>query len=178
MTGDIEDVVRRIVDQVLSRRPRERVATVSSYDPNRHAVKAQLQPEGVETGWIPISTAHVGENFGIAIGPQIGDQIVVGFHEGDIDSPYMIGRLHSDQERPPIAQAGEIVIQTKEGFIFKVTSSSASIVTGGLPLTIDAGGGEIHLTSSKLTHNGLNVGSTHTHGGITPGGADTDVPNP
>jgi hypothetical protein len=30
----------------------------------------------------------------------------------------------------------------------------------------------------KITHNGLDIGATHTHGGIVPGGADTAIPNP
>lgn len=39
-------------------------------------------------------------------------------------------------------------------------------------------GGSIALTSGGLlTHNGKNVGATHTHGGVVPGGGSTAVPN-
>ncbi|NTF67980.1 phage baseplate assembly protein V [Rhizobium rhizogenes] len=177
MTGNIEELVRRIVDQTLSRQANPQSAVVTSYDPNRHAVKATLQPQNVETGWMPIATAHVGNNFGLAIGPQEGDQIIVGFHEGDVDSPFMMGRLHSDQERPPVAQSGEIVLQSASGFVLKVSQSGAvSITTNGQPLTIDAGGGAITLTSATLTHNGHDIGSTHLHSGVVPGGGDTGPP--
>lgn len=37
--------------------------------------------------------------------------------------------------------------------------------------------GPVAVTSGTLTHNGVNVGSTHTHGGITPGGAQTNIPS-
>ncbi|OJY66453.1 phage baseplate assembly protein V [Rhizobium sp. 60-20] len=177
MTGDIEDLVRRIVDQHLSRQARERAATITAYDPNRHAVKAQLQPEGVETGWMPIGTAHVGNGFGIAIGPQIGDQIVVGFHDGDPEAPYMKARLHSDQERPPVAQAGEMVFQTAAGFILKADQSGAVTLTlNGQDFTIDAGGGNVHINSAGLFHNGKSVGDTHEHTDVTPGPSNTGPP--
>lgn len=47
-----------------------------------------------------------------------------------------------------------------DSFIFKGTWGT---------LTIDASG--IH-------HNGKNIGDTHTHGGVNPGGGNTAVPNP
>ncbi len=177
MSGDIEDLVRRVVDQHLSRLPRDRAATITAYDPHRHAVKAQLQPEQVETGWMPIGTAHVGNGFGIAIGPEIGDQIVVGFHEGDIEAPYMKARLHSDQERPPVAEAGEMVFQTASGVVIKADKDGAVTITlAGKNLTIDAGGGDVHINSAGLFHNSKSVGDTHIHGGVVPGGGDTGVP--
>jgi uncharacterized protein involved in type VI secretion and phage assembly len=173
----MEDVIRRIVDQTLSRRANTQVAVVSAYDPDRHAVKATLQPQGVETGWAPIATSHVGNGFGLAIGPQVGDQIIVGFHEGDIDSPFMMGRLHSDAERPPRAEAGEIVLQSSTGFVLKAgKDGTISVTSGGHTITINAGGGGIALTSATLTHNGKNIGDTHEHTGIVPGDALTGPP--
>ena len=37
-------------------------------------------------------------------------------------------------------------------------------------------GGAIKLYSTALTHNDVNISETHTHGGVMPGGARTDVP--
>jgi len=37
-------------------------------------------------------------------------------------------------------------------------------------------GGAMNITSSALTHNGKNIGNTHTHSGIQPGGGNTGVP--
>ena len=37
--------------------------------------------------------------------------------------------------------------------------------------------GSVSIEGPSLTHNGKNVGSTHTHGGIQPGGGSTAVPN-
>ena len=35
----------------------------------------------------------------------------------------------------------------------------------------------MHVTGADLTHNGTNVGDTHTHSGILPGPASTGTPN-
>lgn len=164
--SDLEDVVRRIVDQMLSRQARTRIGIVTSYDPNRHAAKVTLQPEGVESGWLPIVTGHVGNGFGVAIGLTPGDQVDVGYFENDPEAPRITGRIHSDQERPPVAQSGEIVVQTKNAVIKIDQSDNITITTSGT----------IALTSAHLTHNGVNIGSTHVHGGVTPGAGNTGVP--
>jgi hypothetical protein len=39
-----------------------------------------------------------------------------------------------------------------------------------------AGGQVLELSDAGLFHNGKNIGSTHTHGGVERGGANTDVP--
>jgi hypothetical protein len=37
--------------------------------------------------------------------------------------------------------------------------------------------GQLDITASKVTHNGSDIGATHTHGGVTAGSASTDVPD-
>lgn len=37
--------------------------------------------------------------------------------------------------------------------------------------------GTVAITGGALTHNGTNVGSTHTHSGVQPGGGNTGAPN-
>ena len=32
------------------------------------------------------------------------------------------------------------------------------------------------ITGGKVTHDGKNIGATHIHGGVVPGGGLTDVP--
>lgn len=54
---------------------------------------------------------------------------------------------------------------------------------GGIKLVTPANitlqaGGDVSIISNALLHNGVNVGATHTHGGVTAGGASTNVPNP
>ena len=52
-------------------------------------------------------------------------------------------------------------------------SQYIQFAAGGIKL---ATSGRVEITSSSLTHNGTNVGSTHTHGGVIPGGGSTGTP--
>jgi hypothetical protein len=58
----------------------------------------------------------------------------------------------------------------------KVTMSSDDMVltVGATSITLTAAG--VAIASTALTHNGTNVGDTHVHGGIIPGGGNTSVP--
>lgn len=56
---------------------------------------------------------------------------------------------------------------------------------GAATFSFDAGGfyfngpfGEFSMTAAGLFHNGKNIGDTHTHGGVDPGGGNTAGPNP
>jgi len=56
-----------------------------------------------------------------------------------------------------------------------VDAGGAVDVTAGGDISVDAT--NVAITSSTLKHNGVNVGSTHVHGGVFPGLANTSVPS-
>lgn len=123
-------------------RHHERHAMVTSYDAKRHLAKVMLQPEGQETGWLGIETGHVGNDYGIAIGLQggdgktTGDQVIVRFQEGDLESGKIVQRIHSEDEKPPTVQSGELVLWAK----FKKHKGNKSNI--GDETTADGAGGD------------------------------------
>ncbi len=54
---------------------RTRIGTVTSYDPNTYSAKVLLQPEGVEIGWLPITSAWSGNGWGLFSPPTSGDTV-------------------------------------------------------------------------------------------------------
>jgi hypothetical protein len=56
----------------------------------------------------------------------------------------------------------------------RMTEASIEISVGGISWVMTAGG--ITQTGGTLTHDGLNVGSTHRHGGVQSGAAQTSGP--
>lgn len=72
-----------------------------------------------------------------------------------------------------IVAAGSIS-QTAVGLMTFSAAGIGYTSTGGIPVTWSAAA--IALTSTTLTHNGKNVGSTHMHSGVTAGLANTGVP--
>lgn len=89
-----------------------------------------------------------------------------------------------------VAGNGNVVVNCKVATINADTSvtidTPETTVTGNLTVAkslamgSDGGNmtitGNVAITGASLTHNGKNVGSTHTHTGVTPGGSDTGAP--
>jgi uncharacterized protein involved in type VI secretion and phage assembly len=117
--GDLEKTVLGIIERWSAGRFSERHGLVTSYDPENHLAKVTFQPEGQESGWIPIETGHIGNGYGIVTGLQpgdgksTGDQVVVRFQENDFEGGKIVQRVHSDDQKPPTVQSGETMIWTR-----------------------------------------------------------------
>jgi hypothetical protein len=64
-------------------------------------------------------------------------------------------------------------VEATVGGTTDVTSAGNLSVTAPV-ITLN---GVVNVIGASLTHNGVNVGSTHVHDGVTAGSADTDVPH-
>lgn len=176
--------------QGLLAKPKFGLAT--SWDPDNHLVKVMLQPEEIETGWMPLEVTQAGAGWGVYAAPQIGDQAVIHFHEGDKEHGWCTGFLPNDVDKPPHVPAGEIHLIHKTGqFVKLLTDGSISLSTGsGGSIasvlmkpdgTIASTGawthtGTLHVTDDVTLDKALNVagavsfaGSSVTHGGINIG---------
>ncbi|MBV8049005.1 MAG: phage baseplate assembly protein V [Paludibacterium sp.] len=111
----------------------ERLGTLTSYDPANHAVKVLIQPEGFETGWIRLAAPAVGRGWGILAGPQIGDEVAVGFENGDMNGGVVLARLFNDSNPPPSVPSGEFWLLHQSGSLLKFHND------GSVELTAAAG---------------------------------------
>lgn len=132
MSDALTNLIRREVMRAMQQYARSRVGTVSSYDPEKHAVKVKMQPEGHETDWMPIGSHHIGNGFGVMVAPKVGEQVEIGFQEGDPESPRVIGRLFSKKDKPPRVEAGEVLVKHESGSsIFIDKSGNVHIKSSG-----------------------------------------------
>ena len=115
MHSDLVNMIHAEVERQLAARYQKRVVYVTSYDPERHAFKGAVQPGGQETGWIPIEAQHVGNGFGVLNAPIVGDCYEVTFQEGDLETGRGASRLHSDEDKPPRIEAGEMLLKHQSG---------------------------------------------------------------
>lgn len=106
-----------------------RKGTVTSYDAKAHAVKLKLRPTGIETGWIPVGTQSVGDGYGLAIGPVVGDLMTIEFDNGDPNSPIATHRLFSKKAKPPQVESGEVVIISKFKHSVKMTKDGKTAIS-------------------------------------------------
>ncbi|MEQ1694787.1 MAG: phage baseplate assembly protein V [Hyphomicrobiaceae bacterium] len=121
---------------------RSRVGKVTSYDPENYSVKVKLEPEGNESGWIPLSAESVGSGFGSYSAPRIGDQVEVTYQEGDSESGRVTSRIPSKKNfKPPRVEEGETLYKHKDGATIKLDKDGNLITSqGGTTSKIDKNG--------------------------------------
>lgn len=57
--------------------------------------------DDTESDWVKIATFMAGDQFGGFFLPEVGDEVLVAFEQGDINYPYVIGSLWNAEDRPP-----------------------------------------------------------------------------
>lgn len=103
-----------------------RFGTVTSYDEATHTIKAMLEPEGVETGWLPILVLMSGQGWGVYAAPAQGDQALLIFAEGDALVGVCAGFIPNDEDVPPKVPAGQIWLEHQDGHFIHLTPEGIS----------------------------------------------------
>lgn len=112
----VMSLVRREVVRTMRKYHKPpRNALVSSYDKQKYAIKVQFQPEGTESGWIPLTSTAVGNKFGIQEAPNIKDQVQIIDQEGEHKVGHVITRHFSTLDQPNPIEAGEYLKVHKTG---------------------------------------------------------------
>lgn len=60
----------------------------------------ELQDPDLMTPWIRIAQAYGGDSKGCYIIPEIGEEVMVGFENGNAEKPYVIGTLYHGEQKP------------------------------------------------------------------------------
>lgn len=157
---------------------RPRLGEVTSYDQDTYSAKVKLQPEGIETGFLPIMSQAVANGWGVQFGPRQGDQAVVIFQEGDSENGVVIGFLFSDEDRPQKVPAGELWLTGQGDTYIRLTQDGLRSkgdwehegdfkATGTITGEEDVVAGDTAIS-----------GKSHTHSGVTPGPGVSGAPVP
>lgn len=132
-------------------------------------------PHGIVHG-LPCARIQ-GGGAGIAVDPVVGDIGAAVFASRDISAAI--------QNRAPSQPGSLRRYDMADGMYFgtllggpltdyiRIQSGAIALSTTGT-MTINAN--SIAITSNSLTHNGKNIGATHTHSGVTTGGGTTGAP--
>ena len=103
---------------------------------------------------------------------EIGDEVVVGFVDGALDYPIILGALHSDIDKPPEGfdatstnNTRGLVSRAKSKLVFDDTQGATSIMlksAGGMELVLDDKGKKLVIkfdksTSIELSAQGVTV---------------------
>lgn len=191
MRNEFLQLAKRVAD--LERRVSSglQYGTVSSVDPAAGTVRIVLAsgPAGdVISG--PIPYAQTAGAVKIHSPPSEGQQMMVMSPGGDIRQAIAMPMTFSNAEASPGA-AGDTHVLTFGDLVMTMQGGSLILAIGGMTAAFDGaqviftvGGVATTISASgfsvdggQVRHNGTDIGSTHTHGGVNRGDSNTNAPN-
>lgn len=128
------------------------------------------------SGWARVVQTGAGKDRGTVILPEVGDEVLVGFEQGDFDAPYVLGGLHNGKDpvpklstEPVDGGSGEIAVRgfvSRAGHRMEFVETDGIIIATGdgkLVVKLDKKNQMIELTSAKgvtiKADNGVRVDS-------------------
>ena len=151
LLSTIRQVVQAEVARLFAaREPAKRYGNIEVYDPKKHAARVIIQPEGVLSNWIPVSSEWIGNGYGVLAPLGKGDQVEIHWPEGGINEASITRRLYDQRNPPPQqaqnAQQGEYYIVDKAGSVLAMTQNGTMSIAGKVEL--DLSGATIKLTAT------------------------------
>ena len=123
-------------------------------------IKVKLPALSDEIGhWTRVATLMAGKERGSFFLPEVDDEVLVAFEQGDIARPYIIGALWNGQDKPPDVNADGKnnlrFIKSRSGHIVRLDDTDGKekieIIdkSGGNSVTFDAASNTITIKSAK-----------------------------
>jgi phage baseplate assembly protein V len=119
--------------------------------------------------WARISQLYAGGGYGSVFVPEVGDEVLVAFFQGDMRQPYVLGGLYNGKKKPPTAHDGgrdQKIIRTRAGhqILFDDQAKEITISTASGAKVVLADSGEITLEAETVT---VKAGGVDLGGGST-----------
>ena len=170
----LASVMRREAEIVASQRATTKIGIVSGIHKSKHAAKVMIQPEGVESGWLPVGTVAIGKGWGLHCLPSLGDQVVVHFVDGDLASGVIGMRVFSLADAPAPSESGEFQLIHQSGSYLKFLANGMVLMKSAAAMTIESAA-SLTLKGGSVTIEGpLGVsGNVSVTGNITATGTIT-----
>jgi uncharacterized protein involved in type VI secretion and phage assembly len=137
---------------------------VDAEDPEglgRVTVRFLSRPGDAESFWAPILRPLASGGFGFWFPPVVGDVVLVGFEDGMVERPYVLGAIYTGDNQPPSTELQERTIRTESGhtLTFDDRRGSEAIKiedANGNVVTMEAAGVTIE-SQSDLTLKAVNI---------------------
>jgi len=101
-----------------------------------------------ESYWARLSTPMAGDDRGLVLIPEVGDEVLVAFEREDLRFPYILGGLWNGQDKPPIAnddgKNDKRILQSRKKHYLLFNDGSTGVVElrheKGRKITLDDNG--------------------------------------
>jgi uncharacterized protein involved in type VI secretion and phage assembly len=138
----------------------------------RVRVKYPVLGEGVESWWARVASMGAGQERGALMLPVVGDEVVVGFEQGDVRRPYVLGALWNGQAKPGTdlpQQDGSYVLRSDHRVALSAKDDVS--IDGGRDLIIETDGKVTQTARGDVAVEGQRV-SVKANGTLTVEGQD------
>ncbi|WP_428375204.1 phage baseplate assembly protein V [Lichenicoccus sp.] len=152
-----------------------RYGIVTSVDPTNHAVKVSIEPDGVETGWIPDGALAAG-SLRIACPSEVGTQVLLSAVEGDAEHPVVVARLFDTAATAPVSPATSQPVQPGEIGFFLSGGTYLHLTQAGLFVGGDITVAGTLTASGDIVSGGISL-QHHVHDGVQTGEGRSGPPN-
>lgn len=147
----------------------EQSATVTDNDNPQGMIKVQFpwqKKKGLKTPWLRVITPYAGKGKGMHIIPEVGEEVVLGFDNGNAERPFVLGAMFNGKSDAGLGGAGNFMkgLQTPTGSRLHMNDKDGSLHmqdNGGVSMKFDGGG---NATTNANSNHAVNAGSTHTTG--------------
>jgi uncharacterized protein involved in type VI secretion and phage assembly len=137
------------------------IGIVTSIEDDEHLGRIRVKfpniADQMESGWARLSTPWAGKGSGHYFVPEVDDEVLVAFQDGDLRFPYIIGCLWSSEAVPPVLEPSlkKREIRSKSGHALTYDDSEGSesvtlATQGGHSIVLDdtTGAAKISITDS------------------------------
>lgn len=168
----LPDLERRTANQI-------RYGTVLAVDHDQARVR--VKSGEIESAWLPWSTGRASAAKRRWDPPEVGEQVVMLAPTGDLRQAVVLTGVFKQSAGAPSASPDKDTTVYGDGTVVEYDRSSHTLLAdlggskikadrtkieltvGGVVLTISNAG--VAITGGMVTHNGINIGDTHTHEG-------------
>jgi len=152
-----------------------RHGTVDEVDTSRHRVRLKfgtdVEGKPFMSPWIPY--AQVAGALKVHMPPSVGQQLTLMAPAEDWQQAVAVPFTWSNQNPSP-SESGEENVLTFGDVRMTVKEGRLEVSAAGVTLELTGDG--FTIAGGEVRHDGRNIGSTHTHGGVTSGSGMTDIP--
>jgi uncharacterized protein involved in type VI secretion and phage assembly len=126
-------------------------------DLGRVKVRIPFLGDNSETYYAPIATLMAGKDRGAWIIPEVDDDVVVGFEQGNVEQPIILGFIWNGKNMPPSGDRHERIIHSVNGH--RITLYDPDVANGdqGYVRIEDAHGNMIELSNAMISIKGVSV---------------------
>jgi uncharacterized protein involved in type VI secretion and phage assembly len=155
-----------------------------------------------ESAWARVATPMAGPNRGFYCLPEVDDEVLVGFEQGVMEHPYVVGALWNGKDKPPAknedgknnvraftsrsghtirlddgdgAEKIEIVDKSGKNKVVIDTAQNAITIAANADVTVQAGSGKVAVTGAEISVKAKGKMSLEAGGQMVIKGATVNI---